>query len=39
MTTTVTLLPNNYIILTDYVAVNVCNPTLTGNVTVIIKFS
>jgi len=37
MTTVVTLFPNNYILNTDYFAVNVSNPNLNGNVTVIIK--
>lgn len=38
MTNVVTLFPNNYILLIDYFAVNVSNPTSNGNVTVIIKF-
>jgi hypothetical protein len=37
MTTVVTLFPNNYILNTDYFAVNIPNPNSNGNVTVIIK--
>jgi len=37
MTTAITLSPNNYILLTDYFAVNSSNSNSNGNVTVIIN--